>query len=95
MGSLLFMGGFAVLQGPWNRTFFAASRNHLLMDPPPVDLKHIMSKERLPFSVAYFGSLGLTLYFALGVRTATSSILFTALKPSNLRCHSSNQQSAH
>lgn len=32
------------------------------------DLKHIMSKERLPFSVAYFGSLGLTLYFALGVR---------------------------
>lgn len=27
-----------------------------------------MSKERLPFSVAYFGSLALTLYFALGVR---------------------------
>ncbi len=27
-----------------------------------------MSKERLPFSIAYLSSLGLTLYFALGVR---------------------------
>ncbi|PZO90053.1 MAG: hypothetical protein DI631_12350 [Acinetobacter johnsonii] len=26
-----------------------------------------MSKERLPFSIAYFGSLALTLYFSLGV----------------------------
>ncbi|KAI0270639.1 SFT2-domain-containing protein [Gloeopeniophorella convolvens] len=29
-------------------------------------IKHLISKERLPFSVAYLGSLGLTLYFALG-----------------------------
>ncbi|KAJ9104492.1 hypothetical protein QFC21_001988 [Naganishia friedmannii] len=49
LGSLLFMAGFAVLQGPLNH------------------LKHIMSKERLPFSIAYFGSLALTLYFSLGV----------------------------
>ena len=26
-----------------------------------------MSKERLPFSLAYFGSLALTLFFAIGV----------------------------
>lgn len=32
-----------------------------------------MSKDRLPFSVAYFGSLGLTLYFALGVRPVVLS----------------------
>jgi len=28
--------------------------------------RHLISKERLPFSVAYLSSLGLTLYFALG-----------------------------
>jgi hypothetical protein len=33
----------------------------------PSDLKHLMSQERLPFSLTYFGSLGLTLYFAIGV----------------------------
>jgi hypothetical protein len=26
-----------------------------------------MSRERLPFSLAYFGSLALTLFFAIGV----------------------------
>jgi hypothetical protein len=31
------------------------------------DVKHIFSAERLPFSLAYFGSLGLTLFFAIGV----------------------------
>ena len=30
-------------------------------------IKHLVSRERLPFSIAYLGSLGLTLYFALGV----------------------------
>lgn len=30
--------------------------------------KHLISKERLPFSLAYLSSLGLTLYFSLGVR---------------------------
>jgi hypothetical protein len=31
-------------------------------------LKHLISKERLPFSAAYLSSLGLTIYFAVGVR---------------------------
>lgn len=31
-------------------------------------IRHLISKERLPFSIAYLVSLGLTLYFALGVR---------------------------
>ena len=30
-------------------------------------IKHLISKERLPFSIAYLTSLGLTLYFSLGV----------------------------
>ena len=30
-------------------------------------IKHLVSKERLPFSIAYLTSLGLTLYFSLGV----------------------------
>lgn len=35
---------------------------------PVNHIKHLMSKERLPFSAAYLGSLGLTIYFAVGVR---------------------------
>ncbi|KAF8762015.1 Methylmalonate-semialdehyde dehydrogenase [Rhizoctonia solani] len=33
---------------------------------PVNQIKHLLSKDRLPFSAAYFGSLGLTLYFSLG-----------------------------
>jgi len=33
---------------------------------PVNQFKHLFSKERLPFSVAYLSSLGLTLYFSLG-----------------------------
>lgn len=46
---VLFMAGFAILQGPL------------------AHLKHIFSSERLPFTAAYFGSLILTLIFALVV----------------------------
>ncbi|KAK1922778.1 Got1/Sft2-like family-domain-containing protein [Papiliotrema laurentii] len=38
-------------------------------------LKHIMSKERLPFSLAYFGSLALTLFFAIGVRSTIGTLV--------------------
>ncbi|KAG8762689.1 protein transport protein sft2 [Ceratobasidium sp. 428] len=33
---------------------------------PMNQIKHLMSKERLPFTAAYFGSLALTLYFSVG-----------------------------
>ena len=39
-------------------------------------IKHLVSKERLPFSIAYLTSLGLTLYFSLGVRSFQSFITF-------------------
>jgi len=37
--------------------------------------KHLLSKERLPFSFVYFGSLGLTLYFALGRHSYIGSLI--------------------
>ena len=39
------------------------------------DLKHIISSERLPFSLAYFGSLGFTLFFAIGVRSTIGTLV--------------------
>lgn len=39
------------------------------------DLKHILSAERLPFSLAYFGSLALTLWFAVGIRSTIGTLI--------------------
>ena len=36
-------------------------------------MKHLISPPRIPFTAAYFGSLGLTLYFAVGVMTLSGS----------------------
>ncbi|KAA1466851.1 ER-to-golgi vesicle protein transport Sft2 [Dentipellis sp. KUC8613] len=38
-------------------------------------IKHLVSKERLPFSIAYFASLGLTLYFSLGPHSYIGSLV--------------------
>ncbi|KAI0742694.1 ER-to-golgi vesicle protein transport Sft2 [Daedaleopsis nitida] len=38
-------------------------------------LKHLISKERLPFSIAYLASLGLTLYFSLGAQSYLGSLI--------------------
>ncbi|KAK7681755.1 hypothetical protein QCA50_015102 [Cerrena zonata] len=38
-------------------------------------LKHLISKERLPFSLTYLASLGLTLYFALGAHSYFGSLI--------------------
>ncbi|KAK1215357.1 protein transport protein sft2 [Marasmius sp. AFHP31] len=37
-------------------------------------LKHLVSKERLPFTFIYFTSLGLTLYFSLGLHSFFGSL---------------------
>ncbi|KAF9477987.1 ER-to-golgi vesicle protein transport Sft2 [Pholiota conissans] len=42
--------------------------------------KHLISKERLPFSAVYFGSLGLTLYFALGAQSQLGSLVAGAVQ---------------
>jgi len=38
-------------------------------------IKHLLSKDRLPFTFAYFTSLGLTLYFALGAKSYLGSLI--------------------
>ncbi|KAF8642914.1 hypothetical protein AX16_009302 [Volvariella volvacea WC 439] len=43
-------------------------------------LKHLVSKERLPFSLVYFGSLALTLYMALGAQSYFGSLIFGAIQ---------------
>lgn len=34
---------------------------------PLVYIKHLLSEPRLPFTAAYFGSIGMTLFSAIGV----------------------------
>ncbi|CAO1615708.1 unnamed protein product [Parajaminaea phylloscopi] len=46
-----------------------------VLSGPLAHLRHITSGPRLPFSAAYFGSLALTLYFALGPRTTLPTLL--------------------
>ncbi|KDQ54532.1 hypothetical protein JAAARDRAFT_38208 [Jaapia argillacea MUCL 33604] len=38
-------------------------------------IKHLLSKERLPFSAAYLSSLGLTLYFSLSLHSYLGSLI--------------------
>lgn len=52
-----------VLTSPYTKPI---SRFSVLIGPIN-HVKHLVSKERLPFSLVYFGSLGLTLYSSLGV----------------------------
>jgi len=40
---------------------------------PVNHVKHLLSAERLPFTVAYFGTMGATLYVALSVSTVFAS----------------------
>jgi len=43
---------------------------------PVHHVKHLLSVERLPFTVAYFGTMFATLYFALSVQSTTFTIMF-------------------
>ncbi|KAJ9574103.1 hypothetical protein L9F63_008517 [Diploptera punctata] len=43
---------------------------------PMNHLRHLFSRERLPFTVAYFGTLFGTLYFALSVQSTPLTVLF-------------------
>ncbi|KAF8968692.1 ER-to-golgi vesicle protein transport Sft2 [Flammula alnicola] len=47
---------------------------------PVNHFKHLISKDRLPFSAVYFGSLGLTLYFALGLQSQLGSLVAGAVQ---------------
>lgn len=47
---------------------------------PVSHLKHQFSRERLPFTSAYFGSLIATLYFALEVQSIVLTTFFTLVQ---------------
>jgi len=42
---------------------------------PITHLKHLVSKERLPFSAAYISSLALTIYFSVSVKSYLGSLI--------------------
>ena len=62
-------------------------------------IKHLVSKERLPFSAVYFSSLALTLYFALGVsiisrcQTYVMTFVLHRHNPSLARCWQASSRS--
>ena len=45
---------------------------------PMAYVQHLASGPRLPFTAAYFGSIGLTLYFAIGVSQKHCRLLHRA-----------------
>jgi hypothetical protein len=47
---------------------------------PLAYLQHLVSTPRLPFTAAYFGSLGLTLYFSIGVSQPCIRVLGALLR---------------
>lgn len=57
---------------------------------PATYAKHLISGPRLPFTAAYFGSIGLTLFFALKVRLRPS--LHLAAPQVYLRRHFARRQ---
>lgn len=69
MGSLLFvlawgfLMGFATYSKPPHALSYASLDS--IADSSPL-VQHLVSGPRLPFTAAYFGSIGLTLYFSLG-----------------------------
>ncbi|KAK0987346.1 Protein transport protein sft2 [Friedmanniomyces endolithicus] len=46
-----------------------------VMMGPLVYARHLISAERLPFTATYFGSIGLTLYFALGLQSTLLTLI--------------------
>ncbi|CAA7262621.1 unnamed protein product [Cyclocybe aegerita] len=61
------------------RLTLACSRFSVLIGPLN-HVKHLISKERLPFSFIYFSSLGLTLYFSLGAHSYFGSLICGAVQ---------------
>ena len=55
--------------------------------------KHLLSTPRLPFSAAYFGSIALTLYFAVGVSPRPFYSTISSSGPSTFLASASSEQS--
>ena len=68
LSNLKLLTRFVILIGPVNQFKHCELNRPILCFNSHV--LPVFSKERLPFSVAYLSSLGLTLYFSLGVGTS-------------------------
>ncbi|KAJ7682915.1 ER-to-golgi vesicle protein transport Sft2 [Mycena rosella] len=55
---------------------FALSFSFSVLIGPINHIKHLVSTERLPFTLVYFSSLGLTLYFAMGPHSYLGSLVY-------------------
>ncbi|KZT54717.1 SFT2-domain-containing protein [Calocera cornea HHB12733] len=47
----------------------------MILIGPMNQIKHLFSKERIPFTLAYFTSLGLTIFFSVGYRSYIGSLV--------------------
>jgi hypothetical protein len=47
-------------------------------------MKHLISKSRLPFTIAYFGTLIATIYYSFWVKSAILTIIFAFLQIGSL-----------
>uniref|UniRef100_A0A0W0G1N6 Protein transport protein SFT2 n=1 Tax=Moniliophthora roreri TaxID=221103 RepID=A0A0W0G1N6_MONRR len=74
LGSLLVMLGYGLPISPVLRHLIPFLSFSVLIGPIN-HLKHLVSKERLPFTFIYFLSLGLTLYFSLGLHSFLGSLI--------------------
>ncbi|KAI9851438.1 MAG: protein transport protein sft2 [Thelocarpon superellum] len=68
---------FAILW-TFGSVFFLASWAVLM--GPIVYLKHLTSGPRLPFTAAYFGSIGLTIYFSVGLHNTYLTLISTIVQ---------------
>ncbi|KAF2171384.1 hypothetical protein M409DRAFT_63687 [Zasmidium cellare ATCC 36951] len=63
---------FAIL---WSMASALFLGSWAVMMGPLVYVRHLISQERLPFTATYFGSIALTLYFAVGLRSSILTLM--------------------
>ncbi|EMF17122.1 protein transport protein SFT2 [Sphaerulina musiva SO2202] len=63
---------FAIL---WTMASMLFLGSWAILMGPMVYVRHLVSQERLPFTATYFGSIALTLYFAVGLRSTILTLL--------------------
>jgi len=63
---------FAIL---WSMASALFLSSWAVMMGPVQYARHLMSQERLPFTATYFGSIALTLYFAVGLQSTILTLL--------------------
>ncbi|GAB7361169.1 hypothetical protein MBLNU230_g1202t1 [Neophaeotheca triangularis] len=63
---------FAIL---WSMASALFLSSWAVMMGPMVYVRHLISQERLPFTATYFGSIALTLYFAVGLQNTLLTLV--------------------